>query len=153
MLHKGQNLSKKLERWVPKLLNDNMKTEQVRTSEECLDMVRRHSMSMWTTLSLWMRCPFTHLKQSSRAKSGLEKLKRASLGLSWPKSMSQEKSRWCWAASTLSIIYTNSIPRGKTVHAQYTMLAPIKFLRVLKQWRMEIGGFIGITLIFTPSPW
>ncbi len=45
-LHNDLNLSKKSARWVPKLLSNKMKKEQVRTSEEFLKMIRRHSMSM-----------------------------------------------------------------------------------------------------------
>jgi hypothetical protein len=46
MLHDDLNLSKKSARWVPKLLNEDMKKEHVRTSEEFLKMIRHHSMSM-----------------------------------------------------------------------------------------------------------
>jgi histone-lysine N-methyltransferase SETMAR len=46
MLHKDLNISKKSARWVPKLLSNDMKKERVRTSEEFLKMVYRHSMSM-----------------------------------------------------------------------------------------------------------
>ncbi len=45
-LHDDLNLSKKLARWIPKLLSDDMKKERVRTSEEFLKKIRRHSMSM-----------------------------------------------------------------------------------------------------------
>jgi hypothetical protein len=71
-LHKYLNLSKKLARWVPKLLNDDMKKEQAQTNKEFLMMVRRHLMSIWTTLSPWrsQQCPSIQMKPSSRAKIG-----------------------------------------------------------------------------------
>jgi hypothetical protein len=44
--HDDLNLSKKSALWLPKLLSNDMKKERVRTSEEFLRRVRRHSMSM-----------------------------------------------------------------------------------------------------------
>ncbi len=85
MLHKDLNLSKKSERWVPKLLNDEMKNERVRTSEEFLAMARPHFLSMLDNIaasdSHW--CPSIHMRRSSGPNSGW---RRASLGPSRPKS-------------------------------------------------------------------
>jgi hypothetical protein len=46
VLQKDLNLSRKLARKVPKLLNDGMKKEQVRTREKLLVILHHHLMSM-----------------------------------------------------------------------------------------------------------
>jgi hypothetical protein len=45
-LHEDLHLSKNSTRWVPKLLNQEMKNERVRTCEALMSLLHRHSMVM-----------------------------------------------------------------------------------------------------------
>jgi hypothetical protein len=127
-LHKDLNLSKKSARWVSKLLNHDMKKEQVRTSEEFLPMVRSHFMSLLDNIINMdgLTVPIHTPKTWQQSNSGW---RRASLV-----SATRKKQIVRAFFDSKDLIYTNYVT-GENSQCLVHHWALSKFLRFLKQTR------------------
>jgi hypothetical protein len=129
-IHEDLHLSKRSARWVPKLLNQEMKYERVRICEAFMVLLRRHSMAMLDRIvtldksAVLFHTPQT--KQQSKqwhvkGQSGLTKAKVH---------VSRMKQMVLAFFDSKGLIYTNYVPRGTTVNTKYSVDALGKFLMV-----------------------
>jgi histone-lysine N-methyltransferase SETMAR len=136
-LHEDLNMSMKSAKWVPKLLNKEMKKEQLRTCKVLLVMFCSHSLAILNKIVTMdeSAVSFHTPRQSSKASIGWE---RVSLPHQGSRCMPAGARRWSWPSSTKGVIYTNYVPRGTTVNANYILESLVKFLKVFMQKRPEM---------------
>ncbi len=134
-LHDDLNLSKKSARWVPKLLSDDMKKERVRTSGEFLKMVCCHLKSMLDNIVTMDESAVSFHMPESKQQSK-QWLVKGSPGPIQAKVHATRKKQMVVAFfDSKGLIYTNSIPRGRTVNSAYIMEVLACFLKALKEKR------------------
>ncbi len=97
-LQKDLNLYKKSARWVPILLSDDMKKEQVRTSEEFQKMVCHNSISLDHIVAkdesaVSFQTPETKQELKQWLAKGTPRPVKA-------KVHAEGRSRWCWPSFT-----------------------------------------------------
>jgi hypothetical protein len=134
-----------------------MKNESVRTCEAFMSLLHRHSMAMLDQIVTMDESTVSfHTPQTKQqSKQWLVKsepgLIKAKVHVSRSKQMVLAFFDW------KGLIYTNYVPRGTTVNANYIMEALGKFLKVFRQKRPEMAagtsGFIGTPRLFTSPPW
>jgi hypothetical protein len=139
-LHDDLHLSKKSARRVPKLLNQDMKNERVRTCDAFMSLLRCHSMAMldrFVTMdesAVSFHTPQT--KQQSK-----QWLVKGELGPIKAKVHASRSKQMVLAFfDSKGLIYTNYVPKGSTVNANYIVEALGKFLKVFRQKRPEMAA-------------
>lgn len=144
ILHDDLGLSKKSARWVPKLLSDGQKNEQVRISQQFIADVHRHSMDYLNKIvtmdetMISLHTPETK-KQSKRwvpkGKPGPIKARVHA---------SRTKHMVLTFFDAEGLIYTNIVPKGESVNAAYIVKALTRFLVNLRQKRPQLAeqGFM-----------
>ena len=134
-LHKDLNLAKKSARWVPKLLTEAMKMDRVRTSEAFLAMVRRRSKAILGNIvtmdesAVSFHTPETKQQSKQWLKKGLPGPIKAKVHATRSKQMVLA------FFDNKGLIYTNFVPRGTTVNANYILEVLGKFMKIFKQKR------------------
>jgi histone-lysine N-methyltransferase SETMAR len=134
-LQKDLNLSKKSARWVPKLLTDNMKLERKRTSEALLAMVRRRSLAVLDNVVTMDESAVSfHTPETKR--QSMQWLPKGQPGPIKAKvHATRTKQMVLCFFDSKGLIYTNYVPRGTTVNANYIVEALGKFMRIFKEKR------------------
>jgi histone-lysine N-methyltransferase SETMAR len=134
-LKEDLNLSRKSARWVPKLLTDKMKKERVRTSEAYLAMVRRRSKAILENIvtmdesAVSFHTPKTKVQSKQWLKKGEPGPIKAKVHATRTKQMVLA------FFNAKGLIYTNYVPKGATVNANYIVKALGIFLKVLRKKR------------------
>jgi histone-lysine N-methyltransferase SETMAR len=134
-LHGDLHLSKKSARWVPKLLSDDKKKERVRTSEEFLKLVRRHSLSMLDNIVTMDESAVSFHTPESKQQSKQWLLKGSPGPIKAKVHATRKKQMVLAFFDSKGLIYTNFVPRGRTVNAAYIIEALARFLKALKEKR------------------
>jgi [histone H3]-lysine36 N-dimethyltransferase SETMAR len=134
-LRKDLNLSKKSARWVPKLLTDEMKMERVRTSEALLAMVRRRSLAVLDNVVTMDESAVSfHTPETKR--QSMQWLPKGQPGPIKAKvHATRTKQMVLCFFDSKGLIYTNYVPRGTTVNANYILDALGRFMKIFKQKR------------------
>jgi histone-lysine N-methyltransferase SETMAR len=129
---------KKSARWVPKLLSNDMKKEQVRTSEEFLKMVRRHSLSMLDNIVTMDESAVSFHTPESKQQSKQWLVKGSPGPIKAKKHATRKKQMVLAFFDSKGFIYTNFVPRGRTVNSAYIIEALDRFLKALKEKRLTM---------------
>jgi histone-lysine N-methyltransferase SETMAR len=139
-LKEDLNLSKKLARWVPKLLTEEMKKERVRTSEAFLAMIRHRSKAMLENIVTMdeSAVSFHTPETMQQSKQWLKKGKPGPIKAKVHATRTKQMVLAFFDAKGL--IYTNYVPKGTTVNAKYIMEALGTFLKVLRKKRPVIAA-------------
>lgn len=134
-LHKDLNLSKKSARWVPKLLTDDMKLERKRTSEALLAMVRRRSKAVLDNIVTMDESAVSfHTPETKR--QSMQWLPKGQPGPIKAKvHATRTKQMVLCFFDSKGLIYTNYVPRGTTVNANYIVEALGRFMKIFKEKR------------------
>ncbi len=132
------NLTKKSARWVPKLLTEEMKTKRVRTSELFLAMVRRHSMSLLDNIVTMDESAVSFHTPETKQQS-MQWLPKGQPGPVKAKVLATRTKQMVLAfLDSKGLIYTNYVPRGTTVNANYIVEALGTFLKILRKKRPQM---------------
>ena len=135
ILHDNLGLVKKSARWVPKLLNDDQKQERVRTCTEFLAMVQRRSKAMLDNIltidesAVSFHTPETKQQSKQWLRKGTPGPIKAKV------SASRTKQMVLAFFDSKGLIYTNYVPRGTTVNANYILEALGKSMKIFRQKR------------------
>jgi hypothetical protein len=150
------NLTKKSTRWVPKLLTEEMKKERVGTSELFLAMVRRCSMSLLDNIVAMDESVVSFHTPETKQQS-MQWLPKGQPGPVKAKVHATRTKQMVLAFfDSKGLIYTNYVPRGTTVNANYIVEALGTFMKNLRKKRPQMGPetgcSIGTMLRCTPLP-
>jgi hypothetical protein len=137
-LHEDLHLSKKSARWVPKLLNHEMKNDRVRICEAFLALLHCHSIAMFDQIVTMdeSAVSFHMPRTKQQSKQWLEK--RTPGPIKGKVQASRTKQMVLAFFDSKGLIYTNYVPTGTMVNAKYIVDALGKFLKVFKQKRPEM---------------
>ncbi len=132
------NLTKKSASWVPKLLTEEMKTERVRTSKLFLAMVRRHSMSLLDNIVTMDKSAVSFHTPETKQQS-MQWLPKGQPGPVKAKVHATRTKQMVLAfLNSKGLIYTNYVPKGTTVSANYIVEALGTFLKILRKKRPQM---------------
>jgi hypothetical protein len=120
-LHEDLDLSKKSARWVPKLLTSAHKEERIQTCGKFLPAVSFHT-------------PESKLKSKQWTKKGQPGLIKAKVHAT------RNKQMVLVFFDNEGLIYTNYVPKGQTVNANYIVDALSKFLATFKKKRPNMAA-------------
>jgi histone-lysine N-methyltransferase SETMAR len=129
------NLSKKSARWVPKLLTEEIKKEKVRTSEAFLAMVRHRSKAILENIVMMdeSAVSFHTPETKQQSKQWLKKGEPGPIKAKVHATRAKQMVLAFFDAKVL--IYTNYMPKGTTVNANYIVEALGTLLKVLRKKR------------------
>ena len=128
-------LVKKSARWVPKLLSDEQKKERVQRCEEFLKLVRRRSKAVLSNIvtmdesAVSFHTPETKQQSKQWLKKGQPGPIKARVHAS------RQKQMLLAYFDAKGVIYTDYVPRGKTVNSKYIIESLRRFLKIFKQKR------------------
>jgi histone-lysine N-methyltransferase SETMAR len=128
-------LVKKSARWVPKLLTVDQKEKRVEMSRDFLQLVQRQSMAVLDNIvtmdesAVSFHTPETKKQSKQWVKKGQPGPIKARVHATRTKQMVLV------FFDAKGVIYTNYVPRGKTVNASYIKEALRRFLKVFKEKR------------------
>jgi len=138
IIHSDLGLSKKSARWVPKLLNMTQKMERVRVCTEFVAAVHRHSMSYLDTIVTMDKTMVSHHTPETKRQSK-RWVKKGSPGhVKARVHASRSKQMVLAFFDAKGIIYTNIVPRGEKVNADYMVKTLRRFLVVFKKKRPNL---------------
>jgi histone-lysine N-methyltransferase SETMAR len=132
------NLTKKSARWVSKLLTDEMKKERVRTSELFLVMIGRRSMSLLDNIVTMDELAVSFHTPETKQQS-MQWLPKGDPGPVKAKvHVTRTKQMVLAFFDSKGLIYTNYMPRGTTVNANYIVEALGTFMKILRKKRPQM---------------
>jgi hypothetical protein len=135
ILKEDLGLVKKSARWVPKMLSSEQKEERVASSGDFLALLWRHSLVLQKNIvtmdksAVSFHTPETKRASKERVKKGLPGPRKAKVHASRTKKMVLV------FFDAKGVIYTNYVPNGETVNAEYIKKALARFLKVFKAKR------------------
>ena len=135
ILTEDLGLFKKSARWVPKLLSPDQKQKRVELSADFLKLVRRHSAAVLNNIvtvdesAVSFHTPETKKQSKQWTKKGQPGPLKAKVHAS------RSKQMVLVFFDAKGVIYTNYVPRGETVNADYIKKALARFLVVFRQKR------------------
>jgi histone-lysine N-methyltransferase SETMAR len=138
ILHKDLGLVKKSARWVPKLLSLDQQQARVTTCEAFVQLVADKGKDILNKIitmdesAVSMHTPETKSQSKQWLKKGTPGPVKAKIHASRTKQMVMA------FFDSQGMVYTNYVPRGKTVTADYVILALRKFLKALKAKRPDL---------------
>ncbi len=132
------NLTKKSARWVPKLLTEEMKKERVRTSELFLAMVRRRSMSLLDNIVTMDKSAVSfHILETKQ--QSMQWLPKGQPGPVKAKVHATRTKQMVLAFfDSKGLLYTNYMPGGTTINANYIVEALGMFMKILRKKRPQM---------------
>ncbi len=135
ILKEDLGLVKKSARWVPKLLSLEQMEERVAASGDFLALLRRHSLALLNNIVTMDESAVSfHTPETKRASK--EWVKK---GLPGPRKAKVHATRTNKMVLVFfdakGVIYTNYIPKGETVNAEYIKKALARFPQVFKSKR------------------
>ena len=128
-------LVKKSARWVPKLLSDAQKKARVERCEEFLRLVRQQSKAVLNNIvtmdesAVSFHTPETKQQSKQWLKKGQPGPIKARVHAS------RQKQMLLAYFDAKGVIYTDYVPKGKTVNAKYIIESLRRFLKIFKQKR------------------
>jgi histone-lysine N-methyltransferase SETMAR len=134
-LHEDLDLSKKSARWVPKLLTNAHKEERIRTCEKFLAMLRGRSLAFLDLIvtmdesAVSFHTPESKMQSKQWTKKGQPGPIKAKVHAT------RNKQMVLAFFDNEGLIYTNYVPKGQTVNANYIVDALSKFLVIFKTKR------------------
>jgi hypothetical protein len=140
-LHEDVHLSKKSSRWVPKLLNQEIKKERVRICEAIMLLLRCHSMAMLDRIFIMDESAVSfHIPQTKQqSKQWLVKGEPGSIKAKVH--VSRTKQMVLAFFDSKGLIYMNFMPRGTTVNTNYIVESLGKFLEGIQAEEAGDGGW------------
>ncbi len=135
ILKEDLGLVKKSARWVLKLLSSEQMEERVASSSDFLALLRRHSLALLNNIvtmdesAVSFHTPETKRASKEWVKKGLPGPRKAKVHATRTKKMVLV------FFDAKGVIYTNHVPKGKTVNAEYIKKALARFLKVFKSKR------------------
>lgn len=139
ILHDDLGLSKKSARWVPKLLSDAQKDERVRICQQLVAAVHRHSMAYLDSI-VTMDETMVSLHTPETKKQSKRWVPKGQPGpIKARVHASRTKLMVIAFFDAKGLIYTNIVPKGKTVNAAYIVKTLGRFLVNLRQKRPQLA--------------
>jgi len=135
ILHDDLGLSKKSARWVPKLLSEEQKQERVRTCEEFVAAVHRHSKSMLDNIVTMDETMISYHTPETKKQSKQWRRKGQPGPIKAKVHASRTKQMVMAFFDSKGLIYTHIVPRGSTINANYIVMTLGKFMKNLKKKR------------------
>jgi histone-lysine N-methyltransferase SETMAR len=138
IIHEDLGLVKKSARWVPKLLSLEQQEARVTTCEAFIKLVANKGRSILDNIitmdesAVSMHTPETKSQSKQWLKKGTPGPVKAKVQATRTKQMVLA------FFDSKGMVYTNNVPRGKTVNADYIIGALRKFLKALKAKRPEL---------------
>jgi hypothetical protein len=135
ILKEDLGLVKKSARWVPKLLSSEQKKERVASSRDFLALLRRHSLALLNNIvtmdesAVSFHTPETKRASKEWVKKGLPGPRKAKVHATRTKKMVLV------FFDAKGVIYTNYVPKGETVNAEYIKKALARFLKIFQAKR------------------
>jgi len=136
-LHDDLGLSKKSARWVPKLLSDAQKKERVRVSQAFVADVCRHSMAFLDTI-VTMDETMVSLHTPERKNQSKRWVQRGK-PVKARVHASRTKVMVLAFFDAKGLIYTNIVPKGVPVNADYIVTTLGKFMKTFKKKRPQLA--------------
>ena len=137
-------LVKKSARWVPKLLNNAQKEERVRCSNEFLNKFQRDGQAFLDRVVTMDESAVSYHTPETKQQSK-QWLKKGTPGPIKARSQATRTKQMVLAFfDAKGLIYTNIVPRGQTVNADYIITALQLFWRRLRLKRPDLfkNGFV-----------
>ena len=140
ILKQDLGLVKKSARWVPKLLSPEQKQLRVDLSDDFLKLLRRRSAALLNNIvtmdesAVSFHTPETKRQSKQWTKKGQPGPIKAKVHASRTKQMVLV------FFDAAGVIYTNYVPRGETVNAEYIKKALARFLVIFRQKRPIISS-------------
>jgi len=135
ILHEDLGLSKKSARWVPKLLSEEQKQEHVRTCEEFVAAVRRHSKSMLDNIVTMDETMISYHTPETKKQSKQWRRKGQPGPIKAKVHASRTKQMVMAFFDNKGLIYTHIVPRGSTINANYIVKVLGIFIKTFKKKR------------------
>jgi hypothetical protein len=158
-VHEDLDLSKKSARWVPKLLTSGHKEERIRTCKKFLAMIRGRSIAMLDSIVTMDESAVSFHTPESKMQSKQWTKKGQSGPIKAKVHVTRRKQMVLAFLDNEGLIYTNYVPKGQTVNANYIVEALSKFLATFKKKRPNMaakdsksGSFTGTMLRSTLLP-
>ena len=141
IIHDSLGLVKKFAHWVPKLLSQEQMEERVRTSTVFVKLVQdkskavlQHIITMDETAAVSMHTPETKSQSKQWLKKGTPGPIKAKVYATCAKQMVIA------FFDVQGMVYTNYVPRGKTVNAAFILESLRRFLKACKAKCPEIAA-------------
>jgi hypothetical protein len=138
ILRDNLGLVKKSARWVPKLLNEDQKQEHVRTCTEFVAAVQRRSMAMLDCIVTMDETMVSYHTPETKKQSKQWVEKGQPGPIKARVHASRTKQMLLAFFDSKGLIYTNIVPRGTMVNANYIVKALGTFMQHLKKKRPEM---------------
>jgi histone-lysine N-methyltransferase SETMAR len=140
ILHAELGLVKKSARWVPKLLSEDQKKERVRSCNSFIHMLQKKSLSMLDQI-VTMDESAVSFHTPETKKQSKQWLKKGSPGPVKAKvHASRSKQMVLVFFDSKGVIYTNYVPRGTSVSANYILEALGRFLVHFRKKRPDMAS-------------
>ncbi len=128
-------LVKKSARWVPKLLSSEQKTERVDCSNAFLDLIRRQSLAVLNNI-VTMDESAVSFHTPETKKQSMQWVKKGQPGpIKARVHTTRSKQMVLVFFDAKGVIYTNYVPKGETVNAEYIKKSMARFLKVFRKKR------------------
>ncbi len=131
-------LVKKSARWVPKLLNEDQKQERVRTCKEFVVAIQRRSMAMLDCIVTMDKTMVSYYTPETKNQSKQWQEKGQPEPIKARVHANRTKQMLLAFFDNKGLIYTNIMPRGSIVNANYIMKALGTFRKHLRKKRPEM---------------